>query len=83
MDLDNYDIYNIEYSDNILNTYYKIVNYCDPAYVNIHNKPNFSEFFNIVYRNVDVYNSSQVIKKMNKIEEQQEEDYESDLEYNY
>tara|TARA_B100001173_G_C16013539_1_gene558713 strand:+ start:1104 stop:1355 length:252 start_codon:yes stop_codon:yes gene_type:complete len=83
MDLDNYDIYNIEYSDNILNTYYKIVDYCDPAYVNIHNKPNFSEFFNIVYRNVDVYNSSQVIKKMNKIEEQQEEDYESDLEYNY
>ena len=83
MDLDTYDIYNIEYSDNILNTYYKIVDYCDPAYVNIHNKPNFSEFFNIVYRNVDVYNSSQVIKKMNKIEEQQEEDYESDLEYNY
>ena len=83
MDLDHYDIYNIEYSDNILDTYYKIVDYCDPAYVNIHNKPNLSEFFNIIYRNVDVYNSSQVIKKMNKIEEQREEDYESDLEYNY
>lgn len=82
MDLDTYDIYNIEYSDNILDTYYKIVDYCDPAYVNIHNKPNFSEFFNIIYRNVDVYNSSQVIKKMNKIEDQEEEEYESDLEYN-
>ena len=61
-EIDTYDIYNIEYSDNILDTYYKIVDYCDPMYVNIHNNPNYSEFFNIIYRNVDVYNSSQIIK---------------------
>ena len=60
--IDTYDIYNIEYSDNILDTYYKIVDYCNPMYVNIHNNPNYSEFFNIIYRNVDVYNSSQIIK---------------------
>ena len=40
---DTYDIYNIEYSDNILDTYYKIVDYCNPMYVNIHNNPNYSE----------------------------------------
>ena len=27
--IDTYDIYNIEYSDNILDTYYKIVDYCN------------------------------------------------------
>ena len=47
--IDTYDIYNIEYSDNILNTYYKIVEYCDPMYVNIHNNSNYSEFFNVIY----------------------------------
>ena len=85
MEVDTYDIYNIEYSDNILDTYYKIIDYCDPAYVNIHNKPNYSEFFNIIYRNVDINNSSQIIKKMKKNEEHQEEEeeYNNDLEYNY
>ena len=84
MDIDAYDIYNIEYSDNILDTFYKITDYCNPAYVNIHNKPNYSDFFNIIFHNVDVYNSSQIIQKMNKIEEPDPEDeYGSDLEYNY
>tara|TARA_Y100000389_G_C17275446_1_gene420183 strand:- start:26 stop:286 length:261 start_codon:yes stop_codon:yes gene_type:complete len=81
MEVDTYDIYNIEYSDNILDTYYKIVEYCDPGYVNIHNNPNFSEFFNIIYKNVDVYNSSEVIKKIHKSEEQDlQEDNDDDYE---
>ena len=79
--IDTYDIYNIEYSDNILDTYYKIVDYCNPMYVNIHNNPNYSEFFNIIYRNVDVYNSSQIIKKIKKSEN--EESIESELDENY
>ena len=79
--IDTYDIYNIEYSDNILDTYYKIVDYCNPMYVNIHNNPNYSEFFNVIYRNVDVYNSSRIIKKIKKSEN---EDYiESELDENY
>jgi len=79
--IDTYDIYNIEYNDNILSTYYKIVDYCNPMYVNIHNNPNYSEFFNVIYKNIDVYNSSKYIKKIKKyenevnIENEQEENY--------
>ena len=80
-EIDTYDIFNVEYSDNILDTYYKIVDYCNPMYVNIHNNPNYSEFFNIIYRNVDVYNSSQIIKKIKKSEN--EESIESELDENY
>ena len=29
MEVDTYDVYNIEYSNNILDTYYKILDYCD------------------------------------------------------
>ena len=65
-EIDTYDIYNIEYSDNILDTYYKIIEYCDPMYINIHNNPNFSDFFNIIYNNTDIYNSSKIIKKIKK-----------------
>ena len=79
--IDIYDIYNIEHSDNILNTYYKIVEYCDPMYINIHNNSNYSEFFNVIYKNTDVYNSSQIIKKIKKSEI--EESNESDLDENY
>ena len=80
-EIDTYDIYNIEYSDNILDTYYKIVDYCNPMYLNIHNNTNYSYFFNVIYKNVDVYNSSKYIKKIKKyenednIEKEQEENY--------
>ena len=80
-EIDTYDIYNIEYSDNILDTYYKIVDYCDPMYVNIHNNPNFSEFFNVIYKNIDVYNSSKYIKKIKKYEN--EDNLENEQEENY
>ncbi len=80
-EIDTYDIYNIEYSDNILDTYYKIVDYCNPMYVNIHNNPNYSEFFNVIYKNVDVYNSSKYIKKIKKYEN--EVNIENDQEENY
>ena len=36
--------------DNILDLYNKINDYCNPSYVNIHNNPNFPEFFNIIYK---------------------------------
>ena len=80
-EIDTYDIYNIEYSDNILDTYYKIVDYCNPMYVNIHNNPNYSEFFNVIYKNVDVYNSSKYIKKIKKYEN--EDNLEKEQEENY
>ena len=50
-------------------------------YINIHNNPNYSEFFNVIYRNVDVYNSSEIIKKIKKSEN--EESIESELDENY
>ncbi len=81
--IDTYDIYNIEYSDNILNTYYKIVEYCDPMYVNIHNNSNYSEFFNVIYRNVDIYKSSQMIKKIKKSENEDNVETEQDENYTY
>ena len=80
-EIDTYDIFNVEYSDNILDTYYKIVDYCNPMYVNIHNNPNYSEFFNVIYKNVDVYNSSKYIKKIKKYEN--EVNIENDQEENY
>lgn len=67
-EIDTFDIFNVEYNDNILDTYYKIVEYCDPMYVNIHNNSNYGAFFEVIYRNVDVYNSSKIIKRMKKNE---------------
>jgi len=85
MDVDTYDIYHLEYSDNILETYYKIKDYCDPAYVNIHNNSNFSEFFNMIYNNVDVYNSSRIIKKIKKKQEEDDDTnlYESSFDFDF
>ena len=80
-EIDTYDIYNIEYSDNILDTYYKIIEYCDPMYINIHNNPNFSDFFNIIYNNTDIYNSSKIIKKIKKSDN--EDSLQSDFDENY
>ena len=83
--IDTYDIFNIEYSDNILDLYNKINDYCNPSYVNIHNNPNFPEFFNIIYKNVDIYNSSQFIRKLKKneneknLELEQEENYQHEF----
>jgi hypothetical protein len=87
-EIDTYDIFNIEYNDNILDTFYKIKDYCNPMYINIHNNPSYPEFFNLIYRNVDVYNSSEIIKKMKKNEtnsdiEEIEDNYHSETyEYN-
>jgi hypothetical protein len=78
MDIDTYDIYNLEYGDNILDTYYKINTYCDPAYVNIHNNGNITDFLNIIYNNVDIYNSSNFIKKMIQQEEEENQDEETE-----
>lgn len=79
MDVDTYDIYNLEYGDNILDIYYKINTYCDPAYVNIHNTGNLTDFFNLIYNNVDVYNSSHIIKKMIQEEEDYQEEESEDV----
>jgi|TARA_Y100000589_G_C27175527_1_gene638579 hypothetical protein len=80
-EIDTYDIFNVEYSDNILDTYYKIIEYCDPMYINIHNNPNFSDFFNIIYNNTDIYNSSKIIKKIKKSDN--EDSLQSDFDENY
>ena len=80
-EIDTYDIFNVEYSDNILDTYYKIIEYCDPMYINIHNNPNFSDFFNIIYSNTDIYNSSKIIKKIKKSDN--EDSLQSDFDENY
>ena len=72
MDIDTYDIYNLEYGDNILDTYYKINTYCDPAYVNIHNNGNITDFLNVIY------NSSNFIKKMIQQEEEENLDEETE-----
>ena len=58
---------NIEYSENIQDTYYKVLDYCNPMYVNIHNKPSYAKFFNVIYDNIDMDKSSQIIKKIKKI----------------
>jgi len=81
--IDTYDIYNIEYSENILDTYYKIVEYCDPMYINIHNNPNYPEFFNVIYQNVDIYNSSKIINKIKKSDTEDNNESEHDDNYFY
>lgn len=82
-DIDTYDIYNVEYSENILDTYYKIVEYCNPMYINIHNNPNYPEFFNVIYQNVDIYNSSKIIKKIKKSVTEDNNESEHDDNYIY
>ena len=81
--INTYDIYNIEYSENILDTYYKIVEYCDPMYINIHNNPNYPEFFNVIYQNVDIYNSSKIINKIKKSDTEDNNESEHDDNYFY
>jgi hypothetical protein len=52
-------------------------------YVNIHNNSNYSEFFNVIYRNVDIYKSSQMIKKIKKSENEDNVETEQDENYTY
>ena len=54
---DMYDLFNIEYSfANIQDTYYKVLDYCNPMYVNIHNKPSYANF-SMLYMIILIWNN--------------------------
>ena len=82
-DLDTYYIFNVEHSDTILDIYNNIVDYCNPSYMEIHNKGNFSEFLNMIYNNIDLDESLNFLKTFNKYEsdEEQEQEFLNDYEY--
>jgi hypothetical protein len=82
-ELDTYNIFNIEHSDLILDIYNNIIDYCNPSYMEIHNKGNFSKFLNVIYNNIDLDESLHFLKTYNKYEsdEEQEQEFINDYEY--
>lgn len=59
---DLYDFFNIEFTDLILDLQY------DLETCNIYKNGKFSDLFNIIYNNVDMYNISNIIKNIKKYE---------------
>ena len=80
-ELDTYYIFNVEHSDLILDIYNNINDYCNPSYIEIYNKGKFSDFFNIIYDNIDLDESLNFLKTYNKHESDEEEELINDYDF--
>lgn len=63
-----YELFNVEYSDLILDIYNEINEYSNSPYTNYYNKGNFSKFINLIYRNIDYESSSEILNNIKKNE---------------
>jgi len=63
-----YDLFSIEYSDEILDIFYEVQDYCKNNGISI--DYNYGKFFNLIYNNVDVKNSIEYLNIQNN-----EQDY--------
>ena len=64
-ELEYFDLFNIEYQDNILDIYYEVSKYCDEMGINL-DKKKLWKVFEMIFRNVDIENSSEILKDMIK-----------------
>jgi len=66
-DLDYFDLFNLEHQDNILDIYYDVIDFCDKHHINI-NKRSYGAFFELIFNNCDVDNSSEIIRSLINLE---------------
>lgn len=70
---DLYDLFHIEFTDIVLDLHY------DLEQCNIYKNSKFSDLFNIIYNNVDMYKISEIVKDIKKYEFIEEDiDYDED-----
>lgn len=70
MEIDLYDLFNIEHQNTILNIYYDIIDYTDNNGLYL-NKKKYPEFFNIIFNNINYENSSEFLKSYYKSENEE------------
>jgi len=66
-DLDYFDLFNLEHQDNILDIYYDVIELCDNFAINI-DKRSYGEFFKLIFNNCDIENSSDIIRSLVNLE---------------
>ena len=66
MNIDLYDLFNIEYNDIIYDLYDEVNEYSNSHHNNFYNKGNIGEFVNLIYNNIDYKNSSVILKNIMK-----------------
>lgn len=66
-ELEYFDLFNIEHQDNILNIYYDILDYSDKIGFNI-DKRSYGRFFELIFNNCDIENSSEIIRNLINLE---------------
>tara|TARA_B100000401_G_C52263032_1_gene465232 strand:- start:2 stop:271 length:270 start_codon:yes stop_codon:yes gene_type:complete len=83
-DIDTYLVFNVEHSGLMLDIFNEINHYCDPMYIDLHNKAILNDFINLIYNNIDLEESLHFVKTIKKNEEIEEElDYEINIEDEY
>ena len=70
-DIDLFDLFNIEHQDNILDIFNDVKLYCSNNHLILNIDRKYGDFFNFIYNNIDVEQSSEFINKYinNEIEE--------------
>ena len=81
--IDLYDLFNIEYSNLVLNLYDEINEYCNSHHINFYNKGDVGSFFNLIYNNIDYENSSEILDNIIKNTIKEQELYINELDDNY
>tara|TARA_Y100000741_G_scaffold349348_1_gene318372 strand:- start:1449 stop:1718 length:270 start_codon:yes stop_codon:yes gene_type:complete len=66
-DLEYFDLFNLEHQDNILDIYYDVIDYCDNVGINI-DKRSYGKFFELIFNNSNIENSSEIIRSLIKLE---------------
>ena len=66
MNIDLYDLFNIEYNDIIYDLYDEVNEYSNSHHNNFYNKGNIGEFVNLIYNTIDYENSSVILKNIMK-----------------
>tara|TARA_B100000401_G_scaffold437921_1_gene384757 strand:- start:398 stop:667 length:270 start_codon:yes stop_codon:yes gene_type:complete len=66
-DFEYFDLLNLEHQDNILDIYYEILDYCDNCGINI-NKRSYGEFFELIFNNCDIDKSSEILRSLRILE---------------
>ena len=80
---DLYDLFNIEYSELIINIYDEVNEYCNSDYNDFYIKPKFSEFINLIYDNIDYKNSSNILNNIRKNDIKELEYEYNEINYDY
>ena len=80
---DLYDLFNIEYSELIINIYDEVNEYCNSDYNSFYIKPNLGDFMNLIYNNIDYKVSSNILNNMRKNDIKELEYEFNEINYDY